>query len=138
MEKFELLYTVLSAFHKNGILNECVLVGSWCQDFYRDLFGNPFQIPAVTTTDADLLIPKKLKFRKHIDIASIMEECGFKTILEGSSGLMRFIHEDFKFEFLTEAGAKADENVHTFKNLNLSAQELHFMNIPLAYNFTMQ
>ena len=50
---------------------------------------------------------------------------------------MRFIHEDLKFEFLTEAGAKTDEKVHMFKNLNLSAQELHFMNIPLAYNFIM-
>ncbi len=137
MEKFELLYTVLSAFHNSGILKEIVLVGSWCQDFYRDLFGNPFQIPAATTTDADLLIPKKLKFRKHISVSSIMEDCGFKIVLEGSSGLMRFIHEDFKVEFLTEAGAKAEEKIHTFKNLDLSTQELHFMSIPLDYNFTM-
>ncbi len=135
MEKFELLYSVLSKLYRVGVLTNCVLVGSWCQDFYRHMFGNPFQIPAATTTDADLLVPKKMKFKKHIDIAAIMQQSGFKVEVERTNGLMKFIHEDFKFEFLTEAGAKAQEAVHRFKNLNLTAQELHFMNIPLAYNF---
>lgn len=137
VEKFELLYSVLSSLHRAGVLADCILVGSWCQDFYRQMFGNPFQIPAATTTDADLLVPKRLKFKKSVDIAGIMEQNGFKVEQERSSSLMKFIHEDFKFEFLTEAGAKPHETVHRFKNLNLTAQELHFMNIPLAYNFVM-
>jgi hypothetical protein len=65
-----------------------------------------------------------------------MEQNGFKVELEQPSGLMHFIHEDFKFEFLTLAGAKPDESVYRFKGLNLTAQELHFMNIPLCYKFT--
>lgn len=137
MEKFELLYSVLSALHKAGVLCDCILIGSWCQDFYRHMFGNPFQIPAATTTDADLLVPKKMKFKPPVDITAIMKENGFKTEFGLDSKLIKFIHEDFKFEFLTEAGAKSEENVHIFKNLNLAAQELHFMNIPLSYNFVM-
>ncbi|NLD92797.1 MAG: hypothetical protein GX639_09030 [Fibrobacter sp.] len=54
MEKFELLYKVLLLLHHASVLNDCVLIGSWCQDFYRYMYGNPFQIPAATTTDADL------------------------------------------------------------------------------------
>jgi hypothetical protein len=134
--KFELLYSVLSSLHKAGVLTDCILIGSWCQDFYRHLWGNPFQIPAATTTDADLLVPKKMKFKLSADIAAIMEKNGFKIDIH-HSGLMKFIHEDFKFEFLTEAGAKSDETVYKFKNLNLTAQELHFMNIPVAYNFVI-
>lgn len=137
VEKFDLLYSVLSSLHKVEVLKDCVLIGSWCQDFYRHLFGNPFQIPAATTTDADLLVPKRMKFKQNIDIAKIMELNGFKVEQERTSSLMKFIHEDFKFEFLTEAGAKEEEKVHRFKNLNLTAQELHFMNIPIAYNFLM-
>ena len=136
MEKFELLYTVLSSLHKAGVLADCVLIGSWCQDFYRHLWGNPFQIPAATTTDVDLLVPKRMKFKHSTDIAAIMAQNGFKIEI-CRNGLMKFIHEDFKFEFLTEAGAKADEEIFTFKNLNLTAQELHFMNIPVAYNFVI-
>ncbi len=137
MEKFELLYSVLASLHKAGVLADCVLIGSWCQDFYRHLFGNPFQIPAATTTDADLLVPKSMKFKKNIDVAAIMEQNGFKVEQERISSLMKFIHEDFKFEFLTEAGAKPDEKVFAFKNLNINVQELHFMSIPLAYNFVI-
>lgn len=137
MEKFELLYGILASLHKEDVLKDCVLIGSWCQDFYRHMFGNPFQIPAATTTDADLLVPKTMKFKKSIDIAAIMEQNGFIVEQEHASSLMRFIHEDFKFEFLTNAGAKSEENVYRFKNLNLTAQELHFMNIPLSYNFTI-
>jgi hypothetical protein len=136
VEKFELLYSVLSSLHKAGVLTNCVLIGSWCQDFYRQLWGNPYQIPAATTTDADLLVPKSMKFKHSANIAAIMEQNGFKIDVH-QSGLMVFIHEDFKFEFLTEAGAKADEDIFTFKNLNLTAQELHFMNIPVAYNFVI-
>jgi hypothetical protein len=106
VEKFDLLYSVLFSLHKAGVLSNCVLIGSWCQDFYRQLWGNPFQIPAATTTDADLLVPKSMKFKVSADIAAIMEQNGFKLDIH-NSGLMKFIHEDFKFEFLTEAGAKA-------------------------------
>jgi hypothetical protein len=136
VEKFELLYSVLLSLDNIGVLADCILVGSWCQDFYRHLWHNPFQIPAATTTDADLLVPKRLKFRQPADIAAVMQQNGFKLDFN-ASGLMKFIHEDFKFEFLTEAGAKSSETVFTFNNFNITAQELHFMNIPLAYNFIM-
>jgi hypothetical protein len=134
VEKFELLYSVLLSLDKAGVLSDCVLVGSWCQDFYRHLYNNPFQIPAATTTDADLLVPKNLKFKQKVNVAVIMEENGFKVEQERTSSLMKFIHEDFKFEFLTNAGAKPEEKVYSFKNLNINVQELHFMNIPLTYN----
>jgi hypothetical protein len=42
------------------------------------------------------------------------------------------------FEFLTDAGAKPEEVHHPIKALNIVAQELHFMNIPLAYPMTVQ
>jgi len=137
VEKFELLYSVLSSLHKAGVLTDCVLIGSWCQDFYRQLWGNPFQIPAARTTDADLLLSKQLKFKNSVDIAAIMEQNGFKIQRSSTTDAMRFIHEDFKFEFLADAGAKPDENVFFFKNLRISAQELHFMSIPLKYNFVV-
>ena len=58
MEKFDLLLAVLRDLQKADILRHFVLVGSWCQEFYRYLYGNPIEIPATRTMDADLLIPK--------------------------------------------------------------------------------
>lgn len=135
MEKFDLLYSVLVSFYKANLFDNCVLIGSWCQDFYRQRFGNPFQIPAITTTDADFLIPKRFVNKYHIDVASIMKDNGFVIEYDRMTGLMVFIHEDFKFEFITDVGAKSVESIHNFKNLNLNAQELRFMSIPLTYNY---
>jgi hypothetical protein len=45
VEKFDLLVKVLGDFQDAGILKHLVLVGSWCQDFYRYQFGNPKEIP---------------------------------------------------------------------------------------------
>ena len=72
MEKFELLYLVLKELHDEDILDKCVLIGSWCQDFYRQKFENSSQIPLATTTDADLLIPKRIK--SQVNVADIMKK----------------------------------------------------------------
>jgi hypothetical protein len=60
VEKFELLLNVLRDLQNAGILRHFILVGSWCQNFYRHLYGNPVEIPAARTLDADMLIPKRL------------------------------------------------------------------------------
>ncbi|MDR2727804.1 MAG: hypothetical protein LBB56_01640 [Chitinispirillales bacterium] len=136
MEKFEILYSVLKELHNEGILDKCVLIGSWCQDFYRSKFENSFQIPLATTTDADLLIPKRIK--NQVDVAGIMKKVGFDIDFDNMSGLMIFRKDDFKFEFLTDAGAKSEQSVHKFSNLKINAQELRYMTIPQKYNYVQQ
>jgi len=135
VEKSNQLYSVLSILNQSGILSECVLVGSWCQDLYRGMYNNPFEIPAATTTDADFFIPKKMKhFEPQVDITSILENNGFSLIFD-RSGFIKFKNEYIDVEFHTEPGNKSEENIFEFKNLKLKAGELRFMEIPLRYNF---
>jgi hypothetical protein len=136
--KFEILYTILKDLQDAGILKHVVLVGSWCQEFYRHHFENSFEIPATRTMDADILIPRRLKLAHPVDMHEIFRKRGFVTQMHYDSGFAKFIHRELTFEFLTDAGAKADEKQHTIKDLNIVAQELHFMNIPLAYNMAVQ
>lgn len=75
--------------------------------FYWERFGNPFQLPAITTMDADLLIPQKIKH--HTDFYSLMETTGFVIDYDWMNSLMIFMHADFKFEFITVPGAKTVE-----------------------------
>lgn len=75
------------------------------------------------------------KRKQYTDVAAIMEANGFVIDFDRMTGLMVFMHEDFKFEFIADAGAKSGESIHSFKNLNLNAQELRFMSIPLTYNY---
>ena len=57
--KFDVLYSVLKDLQDAGVLKHFVLVGSWCQEFYRHHFENSFEIPATRTMDADILIPRR-------------------------------------------------------------------------------
>jgi hypothetical protein len=131
--KFEILYTILKDMQDTGVLKHVVLVGSWCQEFYRHHFENSFAIPATRTMDADILIPRRIKMDKPVDLYEIFIKRGFVPQIHYDSGFAKFIHRELTFEFLTDAGAKPDEKQLRFKDLNIVAQELHFMNIPLAH-----
>jgi hypothetical protein len=136
-KKFEVLYTILKDLQDAGVLPHVVLVGSWCQEFYRHHFHNSFQIPATRTLDADILIPRQLKLSPPVNLHELFKKRGFVTQTHSASGFAKFIHRELTFEFLTDAGAKPDETQRHFKDLNIVAQELHFMNIPLAYRQTV-
>lgn len=137
MEKFDLLLAVLRDMQKADILRHFILIGSWCQNFYRHIYGNPVEIPAARTMDADMLIPKQLPKDKQVSIPQIMENNKFVVEVDFTSGLYRFIHPDLKFEFLTNPGAKPTEDVFRFKQLGITAQELRYMAIPLDHRMVI-
>lgn len=138
MEKFDLLVKVLSDLQDAGILKHLVLVGSWCQDFYRFQFGNPPEIPAAKTMDADILIPRRMpKINPPVNIVEIMKKNDFIYDFGLESGLDKFNHPQLQIEFLTDPGAKATIVARHFKELGVTAQELHFMSIPLSYNYPL-
>ena len=138
MEKFDLLVKVLTDLQDAGILKYMVLVGSWCQDFYRYQYGNPKEIPATKTMDADILIPRRMpRVNPPVDIVAIMKKNDFIFEVSPRSGLYKFNHPRLKVEFLTDPGAKPDEVARHFEGLRVTAQELHFMSLPLTYHYPL-
>lgn len=138
MEKFDLLVKIIGDLQDAGILKHLVLVGSWCQDFYRYQFGNPPQIPATKTMDADILIPRRMpRVNPTVDIVAIMKINDFIFEIGPQSGLYKFNHPMLKVEFLTDPGAKPDEVTRHFEQLGVTAQELHFMSLPFSYNYPL-
>lgn len=119
------------------ILKHFVLVGSWCQNFYRHIYDNPVEIPAARTLDADMLIPKRFPKDKQVSVSQIMEKNDFAVEVDFPSGLYKFTHPDLKFEFLTDPGAKPGEDVFRFKQLGITAQELRYMSIPLSHRMSV-
>jgi hypothetical protein len=101
VEKFDLLLAVLRDMQHADILRHFVLVGSWCQNFYRHIYNNPVEIPAARTLDADVLIPRNIPRDKKVSIKEIMEKNNFAIEVDFPSGLYKFTHPDLKFEFLT-------------------------------------
>jgi hypothetical protein len=137
VEKFDLLLAVLRDLQAADILRHFVLVGSWCQEFYRHMYGNPIEIPVARTVDADMLIPRWLSKQKQVDITKIMAKNDFAIEVEYTSGLYKFTHPLLKVEFLTDPGAKPGQEVFKFKQLGITAQELRYMTIALSYKQTI-
>lgn len=123
-------------FQKTGLLDEVVLVGSWCLDFYRNdlVKENPFSIPSAKTMDADFLLPKRPEMKSSVDIASILEPYDFAIEIDRTSKKTLFLHPELKIEFLTEQSRK-DAPYHEFLNLGVVAEELPYMTIPFQYNY---
>jgi len=60
--QFEIVLQVLRRFQAAGILNQLLLIGSWCLFFYRhdsSLFGS---LSGPRTTDIDFLVPRPVRF----------------------------------------------------------------------------
>ncbi len=131
MEEFELLLNVLRDLQTAGVLKHCTLVGSWCLEFYRSMYGNPPEIPAVRTLDADLLLERRLKLAAPVDVAAILEKNNFALEIE-HSGLYKFVHAKLDIEFLTGLG-RDGKAYHNFEELGINAQELPYMEIAHKY-----
>ena len=65
-EKFKLFFNILRELKKAGVLGDLVLIGSWCQYFYRIYFNGAPEIPAVRTVDLDFLILNRHSIRNEV------------------------------------------------------------------------
>jgi hypothetical protein len=71
-ENYELLAKVLNELQRQEVLSELVLVGSWCQYYYRILFNDAPEVPLVRTVGVDFLVPNQVpQFKK----ASMCQVC---------------------------------------------------------------
>jgi len=88
--------------------------------------------------DADILIPRRMpRVDSPVDIVSTMKKNDFAFEIGTASGLYKFNHPLLKVEFLTDPGAKPDEGPKHFERLGITAQELHFMSLPLTYHYPL-
>lgn len=54
MEKrFELFEIVIEALNEKNTLDNLILIGGWCQYFYKIYFDNAPEIPVLRTMDID-------------------------------------------------------------------------------------
>jgi hypothetical protein len=136
-EKYELLTSVLKALQAKGILDGLVIVGSWCQYYYRILFDNAPEIPLLRTLDVDFLVPNPARFNKKVDVSEILNLLGFDSDFDYSTGLVKYVHPDLEIQFLTPALGRAKETPYEIKKLNIKAEGLTYMKMLQDYTFTM-
>ena len=131
MEKkqYELCLEILRRFHKANILNDFVLVGSWCVFFYKDYFSSVSYINHATlkTRDMDFLISKPDKIKQTIDVPTLLKDLGFVTAFRGPYGYIKLDHPDLIVEFLVPAKGKGSERPYSVPQLGINAEALRFL-----------
>lgn len=131
-KKYELCLEVLKRFHKAGILEDIVLIGSWCLYFYKNIFMHSYS-PTIRTRDIDLLIPLPAKIRKKVDVPILLEDLGFIVEHALSKGYIRLGHPDLIVEFLVPERGRGSDKPFPLPKLSLNAQPLRYLDF-LAEN----
>lgn len=127
----ELCFEILRRFHKAGILDELILIGSWCVYFYKDYFsGIPYiDQAAIKTRDIDFLIDSPSRIRHNVNIPELLKDLGFVTIYRGSRGYIKLDHPDLILEFLVPEKGRGTDKPIPLPKLGMNAVALRFLSL---------
>jgi len=128
-KQFKVLLEVLEKFHSAGILQELMLIGSWCLYFYRLEFEKVAAFPAIRTLDVDFLIPHPRHLKKEANVPSLLKGMGFVPTFNRSSGLVVYDHEELRVEFLVPELGKGSQKPQDVKTLGVKAIGLRYLNL---------
>lgn len=127
----DLCLEILKRFHKAGILDDFILIGSWCVYFYKDYFDNMSYIDQATirTRDIDFLIDKPAKIKHAVNIPELLKDLGFVTIIKGREGYVKLDHPDLMLEFLVPEKGKGTDMPVPLTKLGMNAVALRFLSL---------
>jgi len=131
-KQYSLCLKVLRRLKEAGVLDEAMVIGSWCIYFYRDYFAEPDYTSTIRTRDIDFLLPRRLKSIDKIDLPELFKDLGF-VIDFSPKGALRLVHPELIIDFLVPERGKGDDNPFPMPQLGLNAQKLRFLEVLLEH-----
>lgn len=130
MEKkqYELCLEVLRRLSRVRVLNNIVLIGSWCIPFYKEYFAKAKYVPSIKTRDIDFLIPVPSRIKKKVDIPKLVKDLGFVIGFKGPQGYIRLEHPKLFIEFLVPEKGEGTDKPYPLPKLGVNAVALRFLN----------
>lgn len=125
----ELCLEILRRFNNAGILDDFILIGSWCAYFYNEYFSDTPYLDRTTikTRDIDFLIDNPARIRQKVNIPSLLADLGFVTVFKGSKGYIKLEHPDLILEFLVPEKGRGTDKPHPLPKLGMNAVALRFL-----------
>ena len=74
VKNVKLFESILGDFHRQGILQSFILIGSWVLRVYAEHYDHNPQIPIVSTQDLDLLVENPPRIKKEVNVAELLEK----------------------------------------------------------------
>jgi hypothetical protein len=128
-----LLLRILNRFSETEVLDQCMLIGSWCLYFYRAEFGKADLLSTIRTLDVDFLIPDPNRIKKQVDIPELLNAEGFIPMMNFSNGLVRYQHPDLLVEFLVPELGRGFHKPRDIRPWHIQAQEIRYLNFLTAF-----
>jgi len=125
----DLCFEILRRFHKFGVLNDFIIIGSWCVFFYKEYFSDVPYIDQTTikTRDLDFLINNPSRIKQEVDLPELLKDLGFVMEFKGNKGYIKLDHPDLILEFLTPEKGRGMDKPHPLPRLGINATTLRFL-----------
>ncbi|MBU0502292.1 MAG: GSU2403 family nucleotidyltransferase fold protein [bacterium] len=117
----------MKRLQKAGVLENIMLIGSWCLYFYKDYFSGLNFTPTIRTRDIDFLVPLPPKIKNKVDIPELLKDLGFLLEFVSSKGYIRLDHPELIVGFLVPERGKGSDKPYPLPQLGLNAQPLRFL-----------
>jgi hypothetical protein len=128
----ELCLEVLRRLQIVGVLQELLLIGSWCVYFYENHFQEKGFLSPLRTRDIDFLVESPNRLSHEADVPMLLEDLGFLRDLY-DEGYTRLVHPDLLIDFLVPRHGNAPIRPVPIKALGVNATALNFMDILLQH-----
>ncbi len=131
MEKnqYELCIEILRRLSTHKVLDEIILIGSWCVPFYKSYFSGVKYNPSIKTRDIDFLVPHPHRIRVNVDIPHLLKDLGFVVGQKGTKGYIKLEHPDLIVEFLSPERGKGTDKPIPLTRLGVNAVALRFLDL---------
>ena len=135
--QYALCRNVLKRLDDASVLQDLIIVGSWCLYFYRDYFAGTGYGPLIRTRDIDFLVPARSRLKHTADVPRLMQELGFVADFH-RQGYMRLVHPELIIEFLIPERGRGVEGPVRLPQLGMNAQALRFLNLLAEHTVTIR
>jgi hypothetical protein len=130
--QYELCLAVLRRLADAKILEQVVVIGSWCLVFYQEYFAGIPYAPNIRTRDVDLLLPAPMKLGSTTSLPAILKDLGFVSDLVATTEfakrpLVKLVHPELIVELLVSAKGSGQVEPYAIPKLNMTAQGLPFL-----------
>lgn len=126
-EQENVFWKTIKAFNELGILQNIMIIGSWAEYLYPQLFETDF-VPNLKTRDVDFFYRNINIPKEKVPIVQKLKDIGY--VYDEVDGISRFYNEDLlELEFLTRVLGAGTEGQIEIKPLGIKSEGLRVINI---------